>query len=201
MDNLDRLKSVILQEARERAAATIAEAKTRGERILQEARARGEKSVGEAEVRAAQAAAESERRAEVGRSLNKRNATLKAKGDMVDALISEIPEGIRALGSERYLQVIRKMMLETAPVGQVDVVVAASDKAHISDAFLSSIAAELGRQGKAVSFRLAGYDESIKGGFLLRTQTLEVDCSLDALVAMSEDELAPLVAEALFGGR
>lgn len=201
MDNLDRLKSVILQEARDRAAAIVAEARARGERVVQEARARGEKSVEEAVARAEQAAAENERRAEIGRSLSKRNATLKARGDMVDTLISEIPEGIRALGKERYLQIIRKMMLEAAPAGKVDVVVAARDKALISDAFLGAIAAELGKQGKTVSFRLSGYDESIKGGFLLKTETLEVDCSLDALVAMSEDELAPLVAEALFGGR
>ncbi|OPZ65569.1 MAG: V-type ATP synthase subunit E [Firmicutes bacterium ADurb.Bin506] len=201
MDNLDRLKSVILQEARDRAAAIVAEARARGERVVQEARARGEKSVEEAVARAEQAAAENERRAEIGRSLSKRNATLKARGDMVDTLISEIPEGIRALGKERYLQIIRKMMLEAAPAGKVDVVVSTRDKALISDAFLSAIAAELGKQGRTVSFRLAGYDESIKGGFLLKTETLEVDCSLDALVAMSEDELAPLVAEALFGGR
>jgi V/A-type H+-transporting ATPase subunit E len=201
MDNLDRLKSVILQEARDRAAAIVAEARARGERVVQEARARGEKSVEEAVARAEQAAAENERRAEIGRSLSKRNATLKARGDMVDTLISEIPEGIRALGKERYLQIIRKMMLEAAPAGKVDVVVSTRDKALISDAFLSAIAAELGKQGRTVSFRLAGYDESIKGGFLLKTETLEVDCSLDALVAMGEDELAPLVAEALFGGR
>lgn len=201
MHNLEKLKSVILQEARERAVAIVAEAKAKGEHIVNEARARGEKGVEEAAARAAQAAAENERRADIGRSLTKRNATLKARGDMVDTLISEIPEGVRALGNQRYLQVIRKMMLEASPVGEVDVVVAASDKAHITGAFLSAVSADLAKQGKSVSFRLAGYDESIKGGFLLKTQTLEVDCSLDALVAMSEDELAPLVADALFGGR
>jgi len=52
-----------------------------------------------------------------------------------------------------------------------------------------------------VSLKPAGTANSIRGGFLLKTSNIEVDCSLDALVALCEDELAPLVAEALFGGR
>jgi len=201
MHNLERLKSVILEEARQRAAAVVADAKARAERIVEDARARGAESVEEATARAKRNAAENERRAEIARSLEKRDAVLRAKADLVDKLISEIPDAIRAMSDDSYLGIMRQMLLESSPVGEVDVVVAANDRKRITGAFLQDVEAELRKQGKDVSLKPAGTANSIRGGFLLKTSNIEVDCSLDALVALCEDELAPLVGEALFGGR
>lgn len=199
MQNLDRLKARILEEARERAARITADASARGERIVEDAQARAAKALDDVNADAAQTAAEEERRAAVSRSLNERNAVLRARGDMIDKLISELPGRIHQIDGKSYLGIMRRMMLDAAPDGKADVVVASSDANRITDGFIQGIQKELTEQGKSVSLRLAGHTDSISGGFLLNTESLEVNCSLDALVALSEDELAPLVAEALFG--
>ena len=96
---------------------------------------------------------------------------LRAKADLVDKLISEIPDAIRAMSDDSYLGIMRQMLLESSPVGEVDVVVAANDRKRITGAFLQDVEAELRKQGKDVSLKPAGTANSIRGGFLRRPVT------------------------------
>jgi vacuolar-type H+-ATPase subunit E/Vma4 len=81
----------------------------------------------------------------------------------------------------------------------VEVVVAEPDRNRINAAFVAAVQSELASRGRDSKLRLAGDTLQLKGGFVLRASALEVDCSLDAILAARGDELAPLVAEVLLG--
>jgi vacuolar-type H+-ATPase subunit E/Vma4 len=91
------------------------------------------------------------------------------------------------------------MMIDAAPDGQVEVVVAEPDRERIDAAFVAEVQSELASRGRDSKLRLAGDTLKLTGGFIMRASALEIDCSLDAILAAGQDELAPLVAEALLG--
>ena len=86
-----------------------------------------------------------------------------------------------------------------ATFGQVEVIVAEPDRNRINAAFVAAVQSELASKGRGSKLELAGDTLQLTGGFILRASGLEIDCSLDAILAASQDELAPLVAEALLG--
>ncbi len=199
MQNLDRLVVRIIDEARGRADDILKDADARCAALADESRKKADDTYRIATDRATQAAALEERRAQISRSLDVRNAVLRAKGDMVDALISEIPARIQALPDQEYLALMKKMMIDAAPDGQVEVVVAEPDRERIDAAFVAEVQSELASRGRDSKLRLAGDTLKLAGGFIMRASALEIDCSLDAILAAGQDELAPLVAEALLG--
>ncbi|MDD2202713.1 MAG: V-type ATP synthase subunit E [Firmicutes bacterium] len=199
MENLERLKSRILDEARERADRILSAADERCAEIEQEAKAKSDETRKSAIERARAVAGEEERRAEIMRSLEIRNAVLRAKGDAVEELMAEVPARIRALPDEEYLGIMKKMLISGAPAGEVEVVVAALDRGRINSEFIKDAASELDAGGKKTQLRLSSDTVDLAGGFILRASTVEVDCSLDSLLVACENELAPLIAEALFG--
>ncbi|MGI6132075.1 MAG: V-type ATP synthase subunit E [Bacillota bacterium] len=199
MQNLDRLVVRIIDEARGRADDILKDADARCAALADESRKKADDTYRIATDRATQAAALEERRAQISRSLDVRNAVLRAKGDMVDALISEIPARIQALPDQEYLALMKKMMIDAAPDGQVEVVVAEPDRERIDAAFVAEVQSELASRGRDSKLRLAGDTLKLTGGFIMRASALEIDCSLDAILAAGQDELAPLVAEALLG--
>ena len=199
MHNLDRLVARITSEARSKADDILRDADARCDALAGESRHKADEVYRMAVDRATQAAAEEERRAQISRSLDVRNAVLRAKGDMVDALMSEIPARIQSLPDQEYLALMKKMMIDAAPDGQVDVVVAEPDRNRINAAFVAAVQSELASRGRGSKLRLAGDPLQLTGGFILRASGLEIDCSLEAILAARGDELAPLVAEALLG--
>lgn len=199
MENLERLKSRILDEARERADRILSAADERCAEIEQEAKAKSDEIRKSAIERARAMAGEEERRAEIMRSLEIRNAVLRAKGDAVEQLMAEVPARIRALPDEEYIGMMKKMLISAAPAGDVEVVVAAPDRDRINSDFIKDAASELAAGGRATQLRLSSDTADLAGGFILRASTVEVDCSLDSLLVACENELAPLIAEALFG--
>jgi len=199
MENLERLKGRILDEARERADRILSAAGERCAEIDQEAKAKSDEIRKSAIERARAVAGEDERRAEIMRSLEIRNAMLRAKGDAIEEVMAEVPARIRALPDGKYLGIMKKMMISAAPVGEVEVLVAASDRGRIDSEFIKDVASELAAGGRKTKLKLSTETADLTGGFILRASTVEVDCSLDSLLAACENELAPLIAEALFG--
>lgn len=199
MENLERLKSRILDETRERADKVLGAADERCAGIEKEAKEKSDEIRKSAIERARVVAGEEERYAESMRSLDVRNAMLRAKGDVVDKLMAEVPAKIRALPEDEYVGLMKKMLVSLAPAGEVEVVVAQPDRARIDSKLLKEAASEITVAGRQTKFKLSPDTLDLAGGFILRASTVEVDCSLDSLVAACEDELAPVVAEALFG--
>ena len=199
MHNLDRLVARITSEARSKADDILRDADARCAALAGESKHKADEVYRMAVDRATQAAAEEERRAQISRSLDVRNAMLRAKGDAVDKLMAEIPATIRALPDEEYLGIMKRMLINAAPAGQVELVVALPDRGRIGSDFVKEAASELLAAGKQTKLKLSTETADLTGGFILRASTVEVDCSLDSLLALCEDELAPLVAEALFG--
>jgi len=113
--------------------------------------------------------------------------------------MAEVPARIRALPDGKYLGIMKKMMISAAPVGEVEVLVAASDRGRIDSEFIKDVASELAAGGRKTQLKLSSDTADLAGGFILRASTVEVDCSLDSLLVACENELAPLIAEALFG--
>lgn len=199
MHNLDRLVARITSEARSKADDVLRDADARCAALADESRKKADETYRTAIDRATQSAALEERRAEISRSLDVRNAVLRAKGDLVDALIFEIPARIQALPDEQYLALMKKMMIAAAPDGKVEVVVAEPDRHRIDAAFVAAVQSELKGRGRDSALRLSTDTLNLAGGFILRASALEIDCSLDAILAAGYDELAPLVAKALLG--
>ncbi|MCR4425813.1 MAG: V-type ATP synthase subunit E [Firmicutes bacterium] len=200
MQNLDRLKARIIDEAKARASQILAQADEKVRETLLEAKRNGERRAKEIENAATRAREEQMRRGRIGLALEERNAILRVKGDMIDAVLAEIPERLGKLPDDTYLDLASAMILSASPSGDVEIVPSPRDRSRITPEFLLCVENKLKAAGLSARFSMAREDADTSGGFILRMPNVEVDCSLEALRDLYRQELEPLVAQELFGG-
>ena len=79
--------------------------------------------------------------------------------------------------------------------------ISAADKARITPEFLRSVEGTLSEKGMRARLTLSGVmRDDIKGGFIIRSGQLEIDCSLDAVIRTRRSEMAREAAGVLYGG-
>lgn len=199
MENLAKLKARILSEAQAEAEAIRNKAMDKAAEITRSGHDRAERRAREIMDAARLEVEEMRRRASISLSLEERNAALGTKGELIDSVMDQIPHAIKALDRGDYRRLLISMIASSAPSGNVDLVPAESDRLLIDEEFIVDVQKAMETEGRQATFRVSSDSAPIMGGAILRTNIIEVDCSIEGLRKSLQEELEPLVAEALFG--
>ncbi|MGM0651179.1 MAG: V-type ATP synthase subunit E [Bacillota bacterium] len=187
MDDAEAQAESIKKEAAEKAEAVKADARKKAERreenILEQARKEAE---------------EQKRRIVGVAQLEARKELLAAKQDLISEAFDGTLEQLVNLDDREYLSIIKKMLLNLVETGKEQVLCSAADLKRIPDSFWQEVNQELAGQGKKGELTLSLEPREIKGGFVLKADDMEINCSFEALLAMKRDELEPEVAAVLF---
>lgn len=172
------------RELEERRAALEAQYEARaqqdGEKILEDAR---------------QDAQEGRRRQLSMAQLEGRKAILAVKQELIAQAWEGALQALCALPVEEYRALIGKMLLETATEGEHELLIAQTDAERLGQVFLDEYAEPLAAKGATVR---AGGFAPIRGGFILRTGGMEINCALETLMRMARGKYDAQVAEILF---
>lgn len=196
---LEELVGRIMKEAESRAGALRKEAEAFREKAFKEA----EQEAGSGRERilseASQEAKEERKRITSSAELDGRKALLSSKRSILDEAFGRAEERVLALDDASYCDLIKRMILASAPKGDEEVIISKHDEGRITKRFLAGVNEELIKRGKQGNLKLRiSLDEEPVGGFILKGKEIEVDSSLGSLLAAIRDELQSEVAKVLF---
>jgi len=172
----------VLGAAREEAARITARMTAEADAVAAELAAKNEKSAAEHEERLVSAA-----------QMEARKVQLAAKQEMLEKAYELALEKLCAMPAEQYVAVLADLMVKASSTGTEAVIFSAEDREKVGKAAVEKANAASGKQ-----MVLSDETQPIKGGFILKDQNVEVNCTFETLVRLQKAETAGAVAKKLF---
>ncbi|NQT84268.1 V-type ATP synthase subunit E [bacterium] len=189
----------INRNAEEKVSAIREEGRLKRREIISKAESQA-KEIGDRILREAKQKAELERRrSSVSAELARRKEILKEKQKLMEDCFREALEELVNLPTEEYRPLIRKMLLKLVSSGDERILISSNDEQRIDQELIEGVNVDLKKAGKKGDLRFDGVSSSILGGFVLKTEEVEVNCSFGTLLAQLREELQSDVAGILFG--
>jgi V/A-type H+-transporting ATPase subunit E len=197
--SLEGILEKIERNAQAKAEAVREEGRVKRSEILSKAKARA-REIAEKILKEAAEKAELERsRASVSAELEYRKEILKEKQALIEECFEAALEELVNLPTDEYQGVLRNMLLRLVTGGEQGILISPKDEQRIDRSFIDGVSKELKKAGKQAHLKLEGTLPSIRGGFVLRSEEVEVDCSFGTLLAQLREESQGEVAGTLFG--
>lgn len=185
----------------------LAEAGSKAEEILEDARSKAaaseEEAMADCEAYKAKRAQEASAKADAVRAraesqalLEKRQAMLGVKQDIIDQVITKAFDKLAGQDTGSYFDMIGKLLKKAAYAGDAQICFSEQDLKRLPDgleATLKQIASE-----NDCRLTLSEEAAPIENGFLLKYGGIEENCSLKALFASMRDHLQDKVNAALW---
>lgn len=198
--SVEKIVEKILEDARAEAQAILKGAEREASRIVADGEVEGDRvrrsvlkeAREEAERRCQQVLAEARIKA--------RQRVLAVRRRAVDRVFEEALRRLQGLPPRRYVEVLKRLILEAAETGREEIVLSREDRAQLPPSFLDELNEELRKQGKPGELRLSEDARSLGGGAVLRGSRVEINASFPVLIERARERLEIDVAKVLFGG-
>jgi vacuolar-type H+-ATPase subunit E/Vma4 len=121
---------------------------------------------------------------------------LEEKRILLEDVFLQVEDRISSLGKNLCLNLIKKLILRDAPLGESVLFVNKRDYGFINKKFIDDINEELGKSKRSIKLSTKVID--IKGGCILKGNEIEVDDSISSLVGELREKEEIDVAKKLF---
>ena len=123
-----------------------------------------------------------------------RKEMLSAKQELVSRCFAEAQKRIVSLPEEQYVAFLAKLAAQASVTGEEEIVLNARDRKAVGEKLVRAANALL-PDGRLT---LADQTGDFAGGLILRRGSIEVNCTVELLVELSQNDLSAKVAEILF---
>ncbi len=123
-----------------------------------------------------------------------RKGMLAAKQDLVTRSFEKAREQIVSLPQDQYVAFLAKLAADAAVTGEEEIILNARDRERLGQDLVRAANARL-ENGRLSLSKDTG---DFAGGLILRRGSIEVNCTVELLVELSQGELSAKVAELLF---
>ena len=189
------------KSAEEKARAIEEEGRLKRQEVIAKAESQAQEIRERILKEASQKAEQERRRASVSAELEYRKEVLKEKRKLMEDCFQAALEELLHLPTEESRALVRKMLLKLVVSGEERILISPEDRKRIDPKFVDAVNDELRRAGKKGQLQLEGTSPRLRGGFVLRTEDAEMDCSFGSLLDQLKDELQAEVAGILFGDK
>lgn len=186
------IRKKIEQEAAAEAAKLLDEAKAQADALEAEAAAEIAKSKEYYDGMFAAEAPEVRRRAEIIANLDVKKISLGAKQELIGRSFDAALDRLCALSSAKYLAFMEKLLDQAVSSGDEELLTASGEK-RLTQSWLDKYNAAHHKK-----LKISAEKADIRGGFILRSGKISVNCSLETLIHWLKDELEPEVVKRLF---
>jgi V/A-type H+-transporting ATPase subunit E len=198
MAGAEKLLEKILDEAKKQAGDSVLRAKDEADLVLSSAAKDAESKKADILSKANTEALEIKRRKAAVAGLENRKRLLKARQDMVEEAFSKALSHLCSMPQSEYEDMLVGAIINTAKTGREEVILSKKDKTRLSGNFAGRINNGLSAKGIAGSVKISNESGNFSGGFILRTEDIEINNSFEALIKMNRDELETQVVKELF---
>ena len=194
MKGIEKITARITQEAQAEIDRTLADAREQAAQITARYQAQADAEAASLAARNEKAAAEREERLVSVAQMEARKVALAAKQEMVEQVYRRALEKLRSMPQEQYTAVLAALLVQASSTGAEEVVFSPEDQAKAGKAAVAKANEQLPKGGLTVSQET----RNIAGGFILKDNNVEVNCTFDTLVRLQKAETAGAVAKKLF---
>lgn len=198
MNGIEKITKRILDDAELEASAVKAEADAECDRIKSKYEA-----LADAEYK--RLLSEGEKNAEKRFELLGGVARLEVKKQMLSLKQELLSEAFALAGKKltglpeaEYTQFLATLSAKASRNGSEELLLSPADRERIGKAVETEANMKLASQGRPASLRLSDKTAPIRGGVILGDGRIEINCSIETLVAACRNELAGEVAKMLF---
>ncbi len=196
MTGLEKMKSQILDEAKETAQMKISEARAQADEILNQARAEAAKAEESISHKSDADVAEYKERVESSADLQKRTKMLEARQQMITDVLDRAYESLASLDTEAYFSMLEKLVEKYALSEDGELVLSPADAGRMPAGFEERVN-EIAR-GKGGSLTVSKETQKIDNGFVLVYGGIEENCTLKAIFDAQRDDLSDIAQRILF---
>ena len=197
MSGLDKMKARILEEAESSARDILDRAGEEADRILREAGTAADAAAAEIAAGAVRDSLERKRRAGAAADMQRKQAVLAAKQEMIREVLREAYEEILGLEAERYFGLMEKLLKEYVLPEEGEICFNSRDLERMPEGFSGRIRTIAAAAGGGLTLSETPLDTD--GGFLLVYGGIEENCTLKAVFSSRREELSDQVNRMLFG--
>jgi len=195
---LEKIENAILGEARKEADRIREAGRKRIDDASRQAQARLERQLEQRMGEVEQRERDQKNRAMVALRAAGNMELLAAKNEVIDKVFARALEKVVNLPSNGYRTLLLGWLKNAAVEGPAELLLNARDL----HAFGPQLVLEANKaRPKESAFKLSTTPAEMAGGFVLRTGRYEIDRTLDGIVAKLKEEMAPEIAQTLFGAR
>ena len=193
--SLEKIGQKIVEEAEEEAGRIIKDAEERARLLKEEAkRASEERYRREIEDEKAALALEEER-VRIKYKADMNAGVLRLKNRLIDEVFDKAVERISKSENAKYLEMIAHYLSENLISGVDTLIISQKDKERITEKWVDTLLQKI-HKGDFQLKILTSHD--IQGGFILKGEKIEIDCSLGQIIADKKEELKPEISRVLF---
>ena len=130
--------------------------------------------------------------------LEARKILLGAKQDMLELAFAKAMDDLLRLPEKELVDLLARLAADAAEKESAELVFSQADGAKIGAKVVEAASALLKARGSASALSLAKGSRPIRGGFVLISGDIEVNCSFEAIMRSIRDELTKDVSDILF---
>ncbi|MGI6537078.1 MAG: V-type ATP synthase subunit E [Caldicoprobacterales bacterium] len=195
MSGLDNLLNQIRNTAEEEANARLNQARQQAEELIQNKKDLAEKEIENIKLKTDRKALEILEKAKSAAALQKRNAVLSAKQQIIESLLKTTLDKLNNLEDEAYFQIIRKMVSRYALSQDGQIIFSEKDKNRFPADFEEKLNQDI--LSKGGSLKISSEIRSFDGGFVLVYGDIEVNCTFTAMLASKHEILQDKINRSL----
>jgi V/A-type H+-transporting ATPase subunit E len=195
MSGLDNLLNQIRNTAEEEANARLNQVRQQAEELIQNKKDLAEKEIENIKLKTDRKALEILEKAKSAAALQKRNAVLSAKQQIIESLLKTTLDKLNNLEDEAYFQIIRKMVSRYALSQDGQIIFSEKDKNRFPADFEEKLNQDI--LSKGGSLKISSEIRSFDGGFVLVYGDIEVNCTFTAMLASKHEILQDKINRSL----
>lgn len=192
--SLEKITGAIISSAESQARELIENAEKTAREIISAAQAEDNLSISRIREAGEKKAALIASNANSACRLDAKNKLLAAKSKLISQAFSQSLERLNSLGDDDYFNLIRALLEKHADTGKGELIMSQRDKERMPSGFMSMTALS---DGRSVVLSEQS-DDSIEGGFILKYNDIEINCTFNSLLEADRERLVDLVSKVLF---
>lgn len=198
MAGVEKIKEKILQDAEIKVNEILEKARLQAKETTEKANQKAVQRVKEISQKSAYETSEKKRIINSIVELEMRKDILTAKQQSIDEVFDKVLERMNNLDDSKYEQVIFNMLIASVESGAEEVVMSEDRVKKLSADFINKVNKALEAAGKKGNIKISDETRNISGGFILKSQGIEINNSFEAVIRLYRDEIEPKVAEIFF---
>ncbi len=196
MTGLETILNQISGDAQKEADEQLSAARDKAEKVLAAAKKEAEKRVQDILKDGEKKAQDVRDRAESAAKLERRNATLNFKQQLIREAIDGTRASLESAPDREYFDVLLRLATRYAPDGSSEMYMNARDLRRLPEGFQ----AELKKAAPWADITLSKTPADLENGFLLSHGGIDVNCTFRAIFEGAESELRDAAGKLLFPG-
>ena len=193
MNGIEKITQRIEADAQAEIDRILSEAREEADQITDRYKAQAEAEAASLAARNKKTAAEREERLVSVAQMEARKVQLAAKQEMVEKAYDLALEKLCAMPDARYTEVLAGLLVQASSNGREEAIFSPEDRERVGKAAVDKANAASGKQ-----LKLSKETRPLKGGFVLRDENTEVNCTFDTLVRLEKAETTGAVVKKLF---